>query len=117
MSEALFCVLLWCGAGCIRGQDDGIELYTRLGLLPSASTEDIRKAWRRLSLLNHPDKLAQRGAKVTNEDQAEFAAITEAHAILSNPDRRRVYDSLGLNGLKWSENPSSIDPQVNLSSW
>jgi curved DNA-binding protein CbpA len=37
----------------------------------------------------HPDKLAQRGLTVGAKEQAEFARIKDAHAILSDPTRRQ----------------------------
>ncbi len=46
MAQAAAELLLCCCAGCIRGSDESTELYLRLGLLPSATDADIRKAWR-----------------------------------------------------------------------
>ena len=50
--------------GCIRGEDDSTEYYTVLGLSPGATQAEIRRAWRKVSLRLHPDKLAQRGKSV-----------------------------------------------------
>jgi curved DNA-binding protein CbpA len=105
-------LLLCCCAGCIRGDDNSTELYSALNLSPSATAEDIRKAWRSYSLRLHPDKLAQRGKTVTPDDQAQFIRAKDAHSVLSDPLRRRMYDSYGANGVKWAEDPSSIDPHT-----
>jgi hypothetical protein len=105
-------LLLCCCAGCIRGDDDSTAYYSALNLSPSASHEEIRKSWRSFSLRFHPDKLAQRGKEVTDEDQKMFARAKDAYNVLSDPVRRRVYDSYGANGVKWSDDPSSIDPHM-----
>ena len=52
----------------------------------------IRKAWRKLSLLHHPDKLAQRGISATEETAAQFRRLKDAHGVLSDPARRGTYD-------------------------
>ena len=105
-------LLLWCCAGCIRGSDDCTEYYSLLGLAPAATPEELRRAWRKLSLERHPDKLAQRGKVCSAQDVEAFSRMKEAHDVLADPLRRRVYDTLGENGVKWSEDPSTINPQV-----
>jgi len=62
--------------------------YGRLGVHPSASPLEIRRAYRELSKRYHPDttELPQPIAK------AKFQAINEAYATLSNPQRRALYD-------------------------
>ena len=57
------------------------------------------------------DKLAQRGQVVTDELQAEFTKMKEAYEILSDPHKRETYDAIGARGMKWIEEPFSIDPQ------
>jgi curved DNA-binding protein CbpA len=62
--------------------------YGLLGLQPSASATDIRKAYHRLSKLYHPDttELPEEIAR------GKFQRLNEAYATLSNPDRRSNYD-------------------------
>jgi hypothetical protein len=62
--------------------------YGLLGLLPSATGQEIRQAYRELSKLYHPDttKLPQAEATV------KFHHLNEAYATLSNPQRRSLYD-------------------------
>jgi len=112
--------LLWCCAGCLRGEDNCTEYYTLLGLEPGASQEAIHRAWRTASLRMHPDKIAQRrggGGGVTAEDTAAFAKLKDAHAVLADPLRRRVYDAYGANGVKWTEDPSTVDPNEVLRNF
>ena len=63
------------------------SLYEILGVLPSASPDAIRVAYRRLVKLHHPD---------TNGDDTtageRFLAIREAYDILADPDKRAAYD-------------------------
>jgi len=80
---------LWCCAGCIRGDDDSTEYYSVLGLTQFATFEEIRKAWRKISLQMHPDKLAQRGQQVGLKEQEEFAKAKDAYQVLSDTSRRQ----------------------------
>lgn len=63
------------------------DYYYFLGISPDASEEDIKKAYRKLSLKYHPDKN-------DNDDffAARFREIQEAYEILSDSGRRRTYD-------------------------
>ncbi len=63
--------------------------YGRLGLHPSASAADIRRAYRELSKCYHPDTTELAPEVAT----AKFQQLNEAYATLSNPERRRLYDA------------------------
>lgn len=60
--------------------------YDILGVDKKATTEDIKKAFRKLAQKHHPDK---------GGDEAKFKEITEAYATLGDDKRRREYDSYG----------------------
>jgi len=62
------------------------SLYDALELDKNASVDDIRKAYLRLSRTNHPDK---------GGDPEKFKAINHANEILSNPERKQMYDMTG----------------------
>lgn len=67
------------------------DLYGALGVSRGASLDEIRRAYKDLARQKHPD----RGG---NAD--EFKVIQEAHEVLSDPERRRVYDMTGsINGV------------------
>ena len=95
-------------------RDDGY--YEDLGLERKASGAAIRKAFRKLSLRMHPDKRAQRGETMTAEDEASFQRCKEAYECLSDPKRRKIYDSLGELGLKLHENPTSVQSEMVLKT-
>ncbi|RCN50703.1 DnaJ domain protein [Ancylostoma caninum] len=87
--------------GMGRGQDGPVDtrLYDILKVKPDASEEDIKKSYsllfqsyRKLAKEFHPDKNPDHG------DQ--FKEISFAYEILSNPERRRLYDMRGLDGIK-----------------
>jgi len=66
------------------------DYYKTLGIEKSASAEDIKKAYRKLALKWHPDKNP-------NNKSAEdkFKKISEAYAVLSDPEKRKEYDTYG----------------------
>ena len=67
-----------------------MDLYSLLGLSASASAADIRRAYRRLARRYHPD--INPGDRMA---AAQFRQISEAYETLSDPDRRRRYDTTG----------------------
>ncbi|AKG21934.1 J domain-containing protein [Calothrix sp. 336/3] len=71
-----------------KAQSSESTYYTLLGLHPSASVIDIRRAYRDLSKLYHPDTTELPGAIA----KRKFQEINEAYATLSSPDRRLNYD-------------------------
>ncbi|UOQ53514.1 J domain-containing protein [Hymenobacter cellulosivorans] len=62
--------------------------YHTLGVDEQATPDDIRRAYRRLVLLTHPDRTTDPAA------HGRFLLINEAYDVLSNPARRRGYDAL-----------------------
>lgn len=65
-------------------------LYQTLGLVGTATEDEIRMAYRRLAMKWHPDRHQSESDKATAEEQ--FKAIQEAYRTLSDPQSRRRYD-------------------------
>jgi molecular chaperone DnaJ len=66
------------------------DYYDTLGVNRGAGQEEIKKAYRRLALKFHPDKNA--GDKSAEE---KFKEVNEAYAVLSDPEKRDLYDRFG----------------------
>lgn len=71
------------------------DLYDVLGVARSADASTIKRAFRKLSIKYHPDKNA--GDKAA---ETAYVEITSAYDVLSNPQKRNVYDRHGLEGLR-----------------
>ncbi|XP_041668373.1 dnaJ (Hsp40) homolog, subfamily C, member 5 gamma b isoform X1 [Cheilinus undulatus] len=76
----------------------GDSLYQVLGLEKGATPEEIKKAYRKLALRHHPDK------NPDNPEAAEkFKEINNANSILSDENKRKIYDEYGSMGLYVAE--------------
>jgi hypothetical protein len=104
--------ILCCCRACLGGDSTNDEsFYDLLGIDRHATMDEIKRAYKRKSLAMHPDKLAQKGKAVTPEDQAKFTRMKEAYECLSDKHKKETYDAIGERGMKWIEEPFSIDPQ------
>jgi len=82
------------GMGGMRGRREEVDteaLYTKLGISKEASPGEIKKAFRKLAVQHHPDK---------GGDEDEFKAISMAYEILSDEQKRKIYDEGGLEALE-----------------
>lgn len=75
----------------------GKDYYKILGVSRDASQEDIKKAYRKLALKWHPDRCS---ADKKEEAQKKFQEIGEAFEVLSDSEKKRIYDQVGEEGLK-----------------
>ena len=79
----------------MTSREDAMDLYAVLGVEPDASTADIKKAYRRLTVAHHPDQ-NQGDANA----QAKFNEITKASEILSDSVKRMLYDTGGMEAIR-----------------
>ncbi|MEM7794776.1 MAG: J domain-containing protein [Cyanobacteria bacterium P01_C01_bin.118] len=79
--------------------------YQLLGIKPTASAQDIRRAYRELSKLYHPDTTELSSEAATRK----FQALNEAYGVLSNPEQRLTYDQkIGYSRIYVSQSPKDM---------
>ena len=82
------------GPGGARGPKKPVDnkaFYEKLGVEKDATFAQIKKAYHKKALKEHPDK---------GGDSEKFKEITYAYEVLSDKDKREVYDTHGEEGLK-----------------
>ncbi|GAB9469555.1 hypothetical protein Gpo141_00006831 [Globisporangium polare] len=79
------------GHGAPQKAVDNDKYYESLGVPKTATAAEIKKAYRKLALKNHPDK---------GGDPELFKTITVAYEVLSDPEKRELYDQYGEEGLQ-----------------
>lgn len=76
------------------------DLYKVLEVSRDASEDDIKKAYRKLAMKYHPDRNPD-----DKKAEERFKEISVAHGVLSDPEKRRLYDEFGLTGLREGFDP------------
>ena len=72
-----------------------MDYYEVLGIKKDSSAQDIKKAYRKLAMKYHPDR--NKGDK---EAEEKFKKLSEAYAVLSDPEKRKEYDTFGASGFQ-----------------
>lgn len=77
-----------------RGNMAKRDYYEVLGVSKTSTDDEIKKAYRKIALANHPDTHP-------NDKEAEdrFKEASEAYEVLSNKDKRSAYDQFGFAGM------------------
>lgn len=73
------------------------DYYEVLGVSKNASQDEIKKAYRKLALKYHPDRVAPDAKKDAEE---RFKEVSEAYEVLSDPQKRSTYDQFGHAGME-----------------
>nr|XP_023905868.1 dnaJ homolog subfamily B member 1 [Quercus suber]POF19233.1 dnaj like subfamily b member 4 [Quercus suber] len=79
----------------------GVDYYNILKVNRNASEDDLKKAYKRLAMIWHPDK----NPINKSEAEAKFKRISEAYDVLSDPQKRQIYDLYGEEALKSGQIP------------
>ncbi|CAI0385683.1 unnamed protein product [Linum tenue] len=79
------------GRGGPRSSSDNSKYYDVLGVPKTASADELKKAYRKSAIKNHPDK---------GGDPEKFKEISQAYDVLSDAEKREIYDQYGEEGIK-----------------
>jgi len=89
------------------------DYYEILGAQKGASADEIKKAYRSLALKYHPDRVSSEKKK---EAEDKFKEISEAYAVLSDPQKRGQYDQFGHAGIDSRYSHEDIFRNADFSS-
>lgn len=91
--------------GLHRPQANTTEYYDLLGVDKNANEQEIKKAFRKKALKEHPDR---------GGDEEKFKKFSEAYEVLSDKNKRSHYDQFGKEGLEHSDSSSVSDIFSNI---
>ena len=101
------------------------ELYQVLGVSKTASQDEIKKAYRKLSRKYHPDSNPDRSPAEAKASEAKFKEVQNAFDVLSDPEKRKQYDTFGRTmpgggaggpQFNWGGGPGGAAGPIDLSS-
>jgi len=91
-----------------RRHNAAYDYYAILGLKQDAITDDIKKAYRQMAMKYHPDKNPN-----NLEAEAMFKLCAEAYEVLSDPEKRDIYDHYEHPTVKVKESTVKSKPDFN----
>lgn len=76
-------------------EPESVDLYAVLSVTSSATPDELKKAYRKLALIHHPDKHATAGEAAKADASLKFQQIGFAFSVLGDVKRRERYDKTG----------------------
>lgn len=108
----LYIILLCIQLSVILSQEienaEATDPYDTLEVPQTCSSDEIKKAYRKLALKWHPDKNVDQ----VDEATVKFRKVSEAYDVLSSPEKRSVYDTHGWTGVRHLET-TGLHPENN----
>jgi molecular chaperone DnaJ len=89
------------------------DYYEILGVAKGADVQEVKKAYRQLVMKHHPDRVASEHKK---EAEEKFKEISEAYAVLSDPQKKQLYDQYGHAGIDSRYSTEDIFRNADFSS-
>jgi molecular chaperone DnaJ len=80
------------------------SLYETLGVAKNASADELKKAYRKLARQYHPDRNPG-----DDESEAKFKEVQQAYDVLSDPEKRKQYDTFGSANGRPGAGPTNVD--------
>eukprot|EP00591_Stephanopyxis_turris_P001226 CAMPEP_0195524076 /NCGR_PEP_ID=MMETSP0794_2-20130614/23725_1 /TAXON_ID=515487 /ORGANISM="Stephanopyxis turris, Strain CCMP 815" /LENGTH=362 /DNA_ID=CAMNT_0040654225 /DNA_START=78 /DNA_END=1166 /DNA_ORIENTATION=+ len=87
------------------------DYYEILGVPKDAKDDELKKAYKKMAVKWHPDKHASKSESEKKEAEEKFKQMAEAFDVLSDSEKRAVYDRYGEEGLKAGGPPPSSHPE------
>jgi DnaJ homolog subfamily A member 2 len=88
-----------------------IDLYGILNISKDAGKAEIKKAYHKAALANHPDKVPE---DQREEAEVRFKAASQAYEILNDEEKRHLYDTHGMAAFDGSRGPGGMGAEVNM---
>src|SRR5580692_9407714 len=88
------------------------DYYESLGVPRTASADDLKKSYRKLARLYHPDV-----AKDKKSAEEKFKGINEAYEVLGDADKRKKYDELGADWKQGGARPGPGGQTYRTNTW
>lgn len=89
----------------------GQDYYAILGVNRGCSDAELKKAYRKLAMQWHPDKHPDAASKQKAEEM--FKNVSEAYDVLSDPEKKKIYDQFGEEGLKGTAGAHEHGPDAH----
>lgn len=74
------------------------DYYEVLGVSKNATPDELKRAYRKLSMMHHPDRQAGKSDAEKKEAEEKFKECSEAYSVLSDKEKRANYDRFGFDG-------------------